>query len=247
MYFRFILALFCFVWGSLVAQEVTVELSPETCAPGDEVELIFKMRSEGFAQLAVSVDTPDGLHPVAQETSFVEFDSTTREYLQTVRYLFQPMHSGTFEFQNLQVEVLSQADRTSVNIAPVPLQVNEVSTNDISSDPEPWPQTADLKRHRLLWLLVIPILVAIGILTFRNRSQKEHAPLQEHASRTDHLTSVIVDLKRGHVPVAALHNLLSNPDNKLAKTTIDSIEVALYAEHFERAALIALLEAEVTT
>ena len=100
------IARFILIWGtlplcSLLAQEISVTLSPEKCAPGDLVRLSFQLESEAFTEMVVSKLRPEGIHPVVTEKRPIEFNPQTQRYEQKEYWILQAMHSGDFLFSDI--------------------------------------------------------------------------------------------------------------------------------------------------
>ena len=60
---RFILILGTLPLCSLLAQEISMDLSSEECAPGDLVRLRFHLESKVFTEMVVSLPKPRGHSP----------------------------------------------------------------------------------------------------------------------------------------------------------------------------------------
>ena len=64
---RFILIWVTLPLYSLLAQEITMTLMPEECAPGDLVRLSFELESETFTEMTIGYLRPEGIHTVFTE------------------------------------------------------------------------------------------------------------------------------------------------------------------------------------
>ena len=107
---RFILIWVTLPLYSLLAQEITMSLSPEQCAPSDLVRLSFELESEAFTEMKIGYLNPEGIQPVATEKRPIEFNSQTQRYEQKEYWILQAMHSGEFLFSDLIVTLDGLAD-----------------------------------------------------------------------------------------------------------------------------------------
>ena len=156
---RFILIWVTLPLYSLLAQELTMTLSPEECAPGDLVRLSFQLESEAFTEMVVTKLSPEGIHPVFTEKRPIEFNPQTQRYEQKEHWIVQAMHSGEFLFSDLVVMLEGLIDLEPIKMEPMRLAVTGFTETEDSATPEAWPQNLEDQQpiSRWFWATVMKI------------------------------------------------------------------------------------------
>ena len=159
---RFILIWVTLPLYSVLAQEISVTLSPEECAPGDLVRLSFELESEAFTEMWYR--SPEGIHPVVTEKIPIEFNSQTQRYEQKEYWILQAMHSGEFLFSDLMVTLDGLADIKPIKMEPIRLSVTGFARTEDSAIQELAPISEDQASvSRWFWAVVmIPICLPIN-------------------------------------------------------------------------------------
>lgn len=248
----FILCLFslhCFnltAW-SLEYADAGIELSiePETCAPGDIIQLTAKMKRADYAELALKIPAHPSLHFVAQTSSPITY--TNGLYAQTTTWTLQPVRSDRIELANIIAEI-KQGERVetvklptlSVVALPDPAQTD----NDA---PMQLPLTSEaVETPSTKWLItVFLILLALtrsGIAYLRRR--KAQPDLIAEASAPT-LQDLLQSLKSGQLPTKMIEQILANDQITLPDTTRATLERAIYAVPQDPEVLLAELQKEV--
>jgi hypothetical protein len=138
---RFILILGTLPLCSVLAQEITMTLSPEECAPGDLVRLSFQLESEAFTEMAISYLSPEGIHPVVNEKRPIEFqppDPALRANMNTGSY--KRCTQVSFLFSDLTVTLEGLVELEPIKIgAYAGSRVTGFTETEDSPTPEVWP------------------------------------------------------------------------------------------------------------
>ena len=243
------IARFTLIWVtlplySLLAQEITMTLSPEECAPGDLVRLSFELESETFTEMTIGYLSPEGIHPVVTEKRPIEFNSQTQRYEQKEYWILQAMHSGEFLFSDLMVTLDGLADIKPIKMRPIRLSVTGSAKTEDSATPEAWPQYLEDQTpiSRWFWAAVmIPICFAFYRFI---QSKKKSKLMQKDLSIEDPLSLISHRLRCGEFPANTIGSWLET-DDALGKGALrKSLQQALYAKTYDREALLEHLDKE---
>ena len=241
---RFILILGTLPLCSVLAQEITMTLSPEECAPGDLVRLSFQLESEAFTEMAISYLSPEGIHPVVNEKRPIEFNPQTQRYGQTEYWIVQAMHSGEFLFSDLTVTLEGLIELEPIKMEPMRLSVTGFTETEDSPTPEVWPPYLEKQEPSSHWLWVI-VMIAICFVFYRLiQSKKKVVLMQQAITDEDPLNHISRRLRCGEFPANSIESWLKT-DAAEAKCALRvSFEQALYAKTYDRDALVAHLDKE---
>ena len=241
---RFILIWVTLPLYSLLAQEITMTLSPEECAPGDLVRLSFKLESETFTEMTIGYRSPEGIHPVVTEKRPIEFNSQTQCYEQKEYWILQAMHSGEFLFSDLMVTLDGLADIKPIKMKPIRLSVTGFAKTEDSATPEAWPPYLEDQApiSRWFWAAVmIPICFAFYRLI---QSKKRGKLMQKDLIIEDPLSLISHRLRCGEFPANAIESWLETEDAMGKHALRKSLQHALYAKTYDREALLEHLDKE---
>ena len=241
---RFILIWVTLPLNSLLAQEITMTLSPEECAPGDLVRLSFELESEVFTEMTIGYLSPEGIHPVVTEKIPIEFNSQTQRYEQKEYWILQAMHSGEFLFSDLMVTLDGLADIKPIKMKPIRLSVTGFAKTEDSATPEAWPPYLEDQApiSRWFWAAVmIPICFAFYRLI---QSKKKSKLMQKDLTIEDPLSLISHRLRCGEFPVNAIESWLETDDAPSKHALRKSLQQALYAKTYDREALLEHLDKE---
>ena len=241
---RFILIWVTLPLYSLLAQEITMTLMPEECAPGDLVRLSFELESEAFTEMVVTKLSPEGIHPVVTEKIPIEFNSQTQRYVQKEYWILQAMHSGEFLFSDLMVTLDGLADIKPIKMEPIRLSVTGFARTEDSATPEAWPPYLEDQApiSRWFWAVVmIPICFAFYQLI---QSKKKGKLMQQDLTTEEPLSLISHRLRCGEFPANAIESWLET-DDALGKHALRmSLQQALYSKTYDREALLEHLDKE---
>lgn len=243
------IARFILIWGtlplcSLLAQEISVTLSPEECAPGDQVRLSFQLESKVFTEMVVAFINPEGIHPVATEKRPIEFNQQTQLYEQNENWIVQAMHSGEFLFSELVVTLEGLVDFEPIKIEPIQLTVTGYTETEDSPTPEAWPTYLENHKptYRWLWGAVI---IAICFAFYRLiLSKKKLGLVQQDVTYEDPLSLISHRLRCGEFPASIISSWLETDDAQGKHALRTSLQQALYSKTFDREALLKYLDKE---
>ena len=241
---RFILIWVTLPLYSLLAQEITMTLSPEECAPGDLVRLSFELESETFTEMTIGYRSPEGIHPVVTEKRPIEFNSQTQCYEQKEYWILQAMHSGEFLFSDLMVTLDGLADIKPIKMKPIRLSVTGFAKTEDSATPEAWPPYLEDQGpiSRWFWAAVmIPICFAFYRLI---QSKKMGKLMQKDPVIEDPLSLISHRLRCGEFPANAIESWLETDDAMSKHALRKSLQHALYAKTYDREALLEHLDKE---
>ena len=241
---RFILIWVTLPLYSLLAQEITITLSPEECAPGDLVRLSFELESEVFTEMTISYLSPEGIHPIVTEKRPIEFNPQTQRYEQKEYWILQAMHSGEFLFSELIATLEGLADIETIKIEPIRLTVTRFIETEDSAAPEAWPPYLEDQPpiSRWFWAAVmIPICFAFYLLI---KSEKKGKLMQQDLTNEDPLSHISHRLHHGEFPANAIESWLETGDAKGNHALRTSLQQALYAKTYDREALLEHLDKE---
>ena len=241
---RFILIWVTLPLYSLLAQEITMTLSPEKCAPGDLVRLNFKLESEAFTQMAISYRSPEGIHSVITEKTPIVFNPQTQRYEQKEYWILQAMHSGEFLFSDLMVTLDGLADIKPIIMEPIRLSVTGFARTEDSATPEAWPPYLEDQApiSRWFWAVVmIPICFAFYQLI---RSKKKGKLMQQDLTTEEPLSLISHRLRCGEFPANAIESWLETDDAQGKHALRTSLQQALYSRTYDLDALLKHLDKE---
>ena len=241
---RFILIWVTLPLYSVLAQEISVTLSPEECAPGDLVRLSFELESETFTEMTIGYLSPEGIHPVVTEKRPIEFNSQTQRYEQKEYWILQAMHSGEFLFSNLMVTLDGLADIKPIKIEPIRLSVTGFARTEDSATPEAWPPYLEDQApiSRWFWAVVmIPICFAFYQLI---QSKKKGKLMQQDLTTEEPLSLISHRLRCGEFPANAIESWLETDDAQGKHALRTSLQQALYAKTYDLDALLEHLDKE---
>ena len=229
---------------SLLAQEITMTLSPEECAPGDLVRLSFELESETFTEMTIGYRSPEGIHPVVTEKRPIEFNSQTQCYEQKEYWILQAMHSGEFLFSDLMVTLDGLADIKQIKMKPIRLSVTGFAKTEDSATPEAWPPYLEDQGpiSRWFWATVmIPIIFAFYRFIL---SKRKGGLMQQDLTIEDPLKQISHRLRCGEFPANAIESWLETDDAMCKHALRKSLQHALYAKTYDREALLEHLDKE---
>ena len=229
---------------SLLAQEITMTLSPEECAPGDLVRLRFELESETFTEMTIGYRSPEGIHPVVTEKRPIEFNSQTQCYEQKEYWILQAMHSGEFLFSDLMVTLDGLADIKQIKMKPIRLSVTGFAKTEDSATPEAWPPYLEDQGpiSRWFWAAVmIPICFAFYRLI---QIKKMGKLMQKDLIIEDPFRLISHRLRCGEFPANAIESWLETDDAMCKHALRKSLQHALYAKTYDREALLEHLDKE---
>ena len=241
---RFILIWVTLPLYSVLAQEISVTLSPEECAPGDLVRLSFELESETFTEMTIGYLSPEGIHPVVTEKRPIEFISQTQRYEHKADWILRAMHSGEFLFSNLMVTLDGLADIKPIKIEPIRLSVTGFARTEDSATPEAWPPYLEDQApiSRWFWAVVmIPICFAFYQLI---QSKKKGKLMQQDLTTEDPLSLISHRLRCGEFPANAIESWLETDDAQGKHALRTSLQQALYAKTYDLDALLEHLDKE---
>ena len=243
------IARFILTWGalplcSLLAQEISVTLSPEECAPGDLVRLSFQLESEAFTEMVVTKLSPEGIHPVFTEKRPIEFNPQTQRYEQKEHWIVQAMHSGEFLFSEFMVTLEGLVNVEPVKIEPVQLTVTGYTETEDSPTPEAWPTYLENQQPTFSWLwgaIIIAICFAFyGLI----QSKKKMGLIQQDVTEEDPLSLISHRLRYGAFPANTIERWLETDDAQDKHVLRKLLQQALYAKTYDRDALLEHLDKE---
>lgn len=241
---RFILIWVTLPLYSLLAQEITMTLSPEECAPGDLVRLSFELESEVFTEMTIGYLSPEGIHQVVTEKRPIEFNSQTQRYEQKEYWILQAMHSGEFLFSDLMVTLDGLADIKPIKMEPIRLSVTGFARTEDSATPEAWPPYLEDQApiSRWFWAVVmIPICFAFYQLI---QSKKKGKLMQQDLTTEEPLSLISHRLRCGEFPTNAIESWLETDDAHGKHALRTSLQQALYAKTYDLDALLEHLDKE---
>ncbi|MEC7229928.1 MAG: hypothetical protein VXV91_01860 [Verrucomicrobiota bacterium] len=241
---RFILIWVTLPLYSILAQEITMTLSPEECAPGDLVRLSFELESETFTEMTIGYRSPEGIHPVVTEKRPIEFNSQTQRYEQKEYWILQAMHSGEFLFSDLIVTLDGIADIKPIKMKPIRLIVTGFARTEDSATPEAWPPYLEDQApiSRWFWAVVmIPICFALYQLI---KSNKKGKLMQKDLTTEDSLSLISHRLRYGDFPANAIERWLETDDAQDKHALRTSLQKALYSKTYDLDALLEHLDKE---
>ena len=239
---RFILIWVTLPLYSLLAQEITITLSPEECAPGDLVRLSFELESEVFTEMTISYLIPEGIHQVVTEKRPIEFNPQTQRYEQKEYWILQAMHSGEFLFSELIATLEGLDDIAPIKIEPLQLTVIGFIKTEDSAAPEAWPPHLEDQQPISRWFsaaVIIPICFALYLLI---ESKKKRKLMQQDLTKEDPLSHISHRLRCGEFPTNTIESWLETDDAKGKHALRTSLQQALYAKTYDREALIERLD-----
>ena len=243
------IARFILIWGtlplcSLLAQEISVTLSPEECSPGDLVRLSFQLESDAFTEMVVTKLSPEGIHSVVTEKRPIEFNPQTQRYEQNENWILQAMHSGEFLFTELLVTLEGLVDVEPVKIEPIQLTVTGYTETEDGPTPEAWPTYLENEQPTSRWLWGA-VIIAICIAFYRLiQSEKKVGLVQRDVTDEDPLSLIIHRLRCGEFPANTIESWLETDDAQDKQVLRASLQQALYAKTYDRDALLEHLNKE---
>lgn len=240
---RFILILGTLPLCSLLAQEISVTLSPEECAPGDLVRLRFHLESKVFTEMLVTFLNPEGIHLVATEKRPIEFNPQTQFYEQNENWIVQAMHSGEFLFSELVVTLEGLVDVEPIKIEPIQLTVTGYAETEDSTTPEVWPTYLENHKPTSRWLWGA-VIIAICFAFYRLIQSKKKVGLMQQAVAEDPLSQISRRLRCGDFPADTIDSWLKTDDAQGKLALRASLEQALYAKTYDRDTLLEHLDKE---
>jgi hypothetical protein len=229
---------------SLLAQEITMTLSPEECAPGDLVRLSFELETEVFTEMTIGYLSPEGIHPVVTEKRPIEFNPQTQRYEQKEYWILQAMHSGEFLFSDLMVTLDGLADIKPIKMEPIRLSVTGFTEIEDSVTPEAWPPYLEDQQATSRWFwaaFMIPICFAFYRLI---QSKKKVGLMQQDLTDEDPLSLISHRLRCGEFPTNAIESWLETDDAQGKHGLRTSLQQALYAKTYDLDALLEHLDKE---
>ena len=243
------IARFILIWVTLplyavLAQEISVTLSPEECAPGDLVRLSFELESETFTEMTIGYLSPEGIHPVVTEKRPIEFNPQTQRYEQKEYWILQAMHSGDFLFSDLMVTLEGLADIEPIKMEPIRLSVTGFTEIEDSVTPEAWPPYLEDQQATSRWFwaaAMIPICFAFYRLIQR---KKKVGLMQQDLTDEDPLSHISHRLRCGEFPANTIESWLDTDDAQGKHELRTSLQQALYAKTYDRDALLEYLDKE---
>jgi hypothetical protein len=243
------IARFILIWVplplySLLAQQITMTLSPEECAPGDLVRLSFELESEAFTRMTIGYLSPEGIHTVVTEKRPIEFNSQTQRYEQREYWILQAMRSGEFLFSDLMVTLDGLADIKPIKMEPIRLSVTGFAKTEDSATPEAWPPNLEDQApiSRWFWAAVMmPICFAFYRLI---QSKKKGELMQQDLNTEDPLSHISHRLRCGEFPANAIESWLETDDAQGKHALSKSLQQALYAKTYDPDALLKHLDKE---
>ena len=240
---RFILILGTLPLCSLLAQEISMDLSSEECAPGDLVRLRFHLESKVFTEMLVTFLNPEGIHLVATEKRPIEFNPQTQFYEQNENWIVQAMHSGEFLFSELVVTLEGLVDVEPIKIEPIQLTVTGYAETEDSTTPEVWPTYLENHKPTSRWLWGA-VIIAICFAFYRLIQSKKKVGLMQQAVAEDPLSQISRRLRCGDFPADTIDSWLKTDDAQGKLALRASLEQALYAKTYDRDALLEHLDKE---
>ena len=241
---RFILIWVTLPLYSVLAQEISVTLSPEECAPGDLVRLSFQLESEAFTEMVVTKLSPEGIHPVFTEKRPIEFNPQTQRYEQKEDWIVQAMHSGEFLFSELMVTLEGLVNVEPVKIEPVQLTVTGYTETEDSPTPEAWPTYLENQKPTFSWLWGA-VIIAICFTFYRLiQSKRKMGLVQQDLTEEDPLSLISHRLRCGEFPANTIERWLETDDAQDMHVLRKSLQQALYAQTYDRDALLEHLDKE---
>ena len=243
------IARFILIWGtlplcSLLAQEISVTLSPEECAPGDQVRLSIQLESKVFTEMVVAFINPEGIHPVATEKRPIEFNQRTQLYEQNENWIIQAMHSGEFLFSELVVTLEGLVDFEPIKIEPIQLTVTGYNETEDSLTPEAWPTYLDNQQPTSRWIWGA-VIIAICFAFYRLiLSKKKVELMQQEVTEEDPLSQISRRLRCGDFPANTIASWLETDDAQGQHVLRTSLQQALYAKTYDCDALLEHLDKE---
>lgn len=241
---RFILILGTLPLCSLLAQEISMDLSSEECAPGDLVRLRFHLESKVFTEMVVAFLNPEGIHPVATEKRPIEFNPQTQLYEQNENWIVQAMHSGEFLFSELVVTLEGLVDVEPIKIEPIQLTVTGYTETEDSPTPEAWPTYLENHKPTYHWFWGA-VIIAICFAFYRLiLSKKKMGLMQKEVTEEDPLSQISRRLRCGDFPANTIESWLKTDDAQGKLALRASLEQALYAKTYDRDALLEHLDKE---
>ena len=243
------IARFILIWGTLplcsvLAQEITMTLSPEECAPGDLVRLSFLLESEAFTEMAISYLSPEGIHPVVTEKRPIEFNPQTQRYEQTEYWIVQAMHSGEFLFSDLTITLEGLIELEPIKMEPMRLRVTGFTEAEDSATPETWPADLEKQEPSSFWLWGILIIVLCFAFYRLLQSKNKVVLMQQAITDEDLLNHISRRLHCGEFPANTIESWLKTDAAEAKRALRVSFEQALYAKTYDRDALLAHLDKE---
>ena len=243
------IARFILIWGTLplcsvLAQEITMTLSPEECAPGDLVRLSFLLESEAFTEMAISYLSPEGIHPVVTEKRPIEFNPQTQRYEQTEYWIVQAMRSGEFLFSDLTVTLEGLIELEPIKMEPMRLRVTGFTEAEDSATPETWPADLEKQEPSSFWLWGILIIVLCFAFYRLLQSKNKVVLMQQAITDEDLLNHISRRLRCGEFPANTIESWLKTDAAEAKRALRVSFEQALYAKTYDRDALLAHLDKE---
>ena len=229
---------------SLLAQEISMDLSPEECAPGDLVRLRFHLESKVFTEMLVTFLNPEGIHLVATEKRPIEFNPQTQFYEQNENWIVQAMHSGEFLFSELVVTLEGLVDVEPIKIEPIQLTVTGYAETEDSPTPEVWPTYLENHKPTSRWLWGA-VISAICFAFYRLiQSKKKVGLMQQAVAEEDPLSQISRRLRCGDFPADTIDSWLKTDDAQGKLALRASLEQALYAKTYDRDTLLEHLDKE---
>lgn len=209
--------------------EIRLELSPDTCLPGDTLELRAHSAFEKFKTFELVFPKNDKIHVVARRTEPIML--VDGKYQQTETWIIQAKAPGEISLDNLKA-VIRKGDKEAESPLPeLTLTVAEYpQTAPDSFDPEPLPAAlGQSSKPRTIVPYIVVLIIAISFAFRLRRSFKGSNPSDAPEAKPV-LSEIMSALARGNIPYQEIESILSEDDSTLATPTRGILERAIYGK-----------------
>ncbi|MDP4643755.1 MAG: hypothetical protein NWS71_04845 [Opitutales bacterium] len=244
-----LLSLHCFnltAW-SLDYSNAGIKLSiePETCAPGDIIQLTAEMTRADYAELALKIPTHPSLHFVAETNSPITY--TNGLYSQTTIWTLQPVRSDRIEIANIIAEIKQGEHIETVKLPTLSVIALPDAAQTDTDAPMQLPTASETvnpsSRQWLIAAFLILLALTISGIAYLRRLKAQPEPLAQDPAPT--LQDLLQSLESGQLPTKMIEQILANDQITLSESTRAILERAIYASHPAPEVLLAALQKEV--
>jgi len=239
-----LLSLF-FSWGGVTAAvEIELELSKTECQPGEVVELRAIMSSEQLASFRLAIPEDPRIHFVANQKRPVHYRNG--QYLQTEIWILQPKVAGVIQIEGIQAILDRPAGEEMRTLQVEPLSVLPYPDNQDNFAPELLPPVSEGRRSgKVLGILSLLTITVAGVLLARRFRREINLPENMPEQGVTH-QKLRASLVAGENFTEFAEYLLNDTSYVLSPALRESLECLVYSPQSDTAAIIELLDREVS-
>lgn len=238
------LALTPFTLSAKSDHGIVLTLSQTECKPGDVIELRAQMTRSDYAEFELKLPKIEALHFVTQQQSPIQYSKGF--YWQSCVWIFQPIHSGSIEWQGIRALIKQGEDETEYELPPLQLTVLPYANTADSLDPEPLPATitSPSAEPRPFWIYLLIGTGALAILYFalRQRPQTDNGTQKQSANLLELQQAIATS---DDLPIDMIEQILDDDAIQVSPELRTALEAAVYQAHADPAALRAAIQKEV--